>query len=90
MDLNTLFAKMKAAFSVDIPFWKPNCSGTNMLLIHMQWLNLLYIIFTNTLENVVNSANGMYFVMLALSTFLYRGFTIEILRLSGKIPVCSE
>jgi hypothetical protein len=30
---NTLSAKLKAAFSVNIPFFKPNCSGTSILLV---------------------------------------------------------
>jgi hypothetical protein len=50
-----LSASLNAAFSVDNSFLLLNCSGTNMLLVCMLWLNLLYITFSNTLEKVVNS-----------------------------------
>jgi len=47
--LNTPSVSLKAPFLVDIPFLKPYCSVTCLLLVGRCWLNLLYIVFSNTL-----------------------------------------
>ena len=39
------------AFSVDILLLKSYYSETNMLLVYMWWLNLLYVAFSNILSN---------------------------------------
>jgi hypothetical protein len=50
---------MKAASSVDMPFLKAYCSGTNILLVYKCWFNLLYIAFSNILEKVGNNEMGL-------------------------------
>jgi hypothetical protein len=70
-------------------FLKPNCYGISISLF-WKWLNLLYITFSSTLENAVNSANWSTIWHTNFVTFLYCGPTTEILRWSGKIPVNSE
>jgi hypothetical protein len=44
-----LSVSLKAAFPIDIPFLKPCCSVTSMLLVCRCCLNLLCIAFSNTL-----------------------------------------
>jgi hypothetical protein len=50
IDVNTLSISLKATFSVEPACLKPNCSGTNMLLVCISWLNLLHINFSSTLK----------------------------------------
>ena len=52
---------LKAATSVDIPFLKPFCSVTSMLLIYGYWLNLLSIALSSTFGKTVNNEIGLLF-----------------------------
>jgi len=54
IDFNTLSVCLKAASSVDIPFLKPHCSVTSMLLVCRCWLYLLCIAFSSTLDKTIN------------------------------------
>jgi hypothetical protein len=52
------------------------CSSTKMLLTLMHWKGLSYMIFLNTLENEVNSENGLQLAMFSTPHFLISGFTM--------------
>ena len=50
-----LFVNIKTAFSIVLPFLKPNCLGMKTLFTHKCWFGVLNITLCNIFDNVVNN-----------------------------------
>jgi hypothetical protein len=70
---------LKSALSVERLFLNPNCSLARMLFEFKKSLTLLYITFSNILENAVSNEFALQLDMHDFSPFLKRGLNFEYL-----------